>query len=239
LTIVIALAGPIDTYPGQLFWVQMIKHDLLLTVAAQLIVLGAPWMAMWRPLPLDFRRGVAGTIARSRWTAPLRSAGRALGSPTGAWLAFALDLVVWHIPAAYDLTLSHIWIHALEHTTFLVVGILLWAQVLDCPPLRRRLRAPHRVYYVVGASAVGWLLSLVLAFAPTPLYPAYAHLANRPGGISALEDQQLAAGMMLGPGSVPMMLFVFIGLYRWLGTEEPGSGGPVSERRSTSRSVGT
>jgi len=71
-------------------------------------------------------------------------------------------------------------------------------------------------YYIISASVVGWLLSLVLAFAPQPLYPVYAHIANRPGGISALVDQQLAAGVMLGSGSLTMTVFVFFGLYRWL-----------------------
>jgi putative membrane protein len=233
VVIVISLEGPIDTYAEKLFWVHMIQHVLLLTVAAPLIVLGAPWNSVWRPLPLGLRRSVAGTVAKAGWMAPLRAVGRSLGSPAGAFLAFSVDLIVWHIPAAYDLTLQRLWVHALEHTTFLLVGILLWAQVLDSAPLRRRLRSDHRVYYMVGASAVSWLLSLVLAFAPSALYPVYAHMASRPGGISALTDQQLAAGVMLGPGSVPMMLFVFFGLYRWLGSEEDNSGPAIAQRRGS------
>ena len=35
-------------------------------------------------------------------------------------------------------------------------------------------------------------------------------------GIEALADQQLAAGIMWGPGSIPYALFVFVALYRWL-----------------------
>jgi cytochrome c oxidase assembly factor CtaG len=95
----------------------------------------------------------------------------------------------------------------------------MWVQVLDSPPLRSRLRASTRVFYVLGADVVGWLLSVVLAFAPHPIYPAYAHLLHRPGALSALADQQLAAGMMLGPGSFAATLYVFIGLYRWLGQD--------------------
>jgi putative membrane protein len=233
LTIVIALTGPIDNQADRLFWVHMIQHVLLLTVAAPLIVLGAPWMSLWRPLPLGFRRSVAGSLARERWAAPLRAAGRALGSPVGAWLAFSVNLVAWHIPAAFDLTLQHIWIHAAEHTTFLLFGILLWAQVIDSPPLRLTLRIDQRVYYMVASSVVGWVLSLVLAFASRPLYPVYAHLASRPGGISALVDQQLAAGVMLVPGSLTMSVFVFIGLYRWLAPGEEGDPRGGWPRRST------
>jgi putative membrane protein len=232
LTIVIALKGPIDNDADKLFWVHMIQHVLLLTVAAPLIVLGAPWMSLWRPLPLGFRRSVAKTLTRERWTAPLRAAGRALGSPVGAWLAFSVNLVVWHIPILFDLTLQHIWIHACEHTTFLLFGILLWSQVIESPPLRLKLRIDQRVYYMVASSVVGWVLSLVLAFASRPLYPVYAHLASRPGGISALTDQQLAAGVMLVPGSLTMSIFVFVGLYRWLAPDDEGDRRGDARQRS-------
>jgi cytochrome c oxidase assembly factor CtaG len=227
--IVMSLKGPIDANADQLFWVHMIQHVLLLTVAAPLIVMGAPWMSVWRPLPLGFRRGAAGAVARSAWAAPLRTLARWLGRPVGAFIAFTADLVLWHIPALYDLTLHHIAVHALEHTSFLAFGVLLWAQVIESPPLRARLRLDQRVYYIVLASVPGWIISLVLAFAPDPLYPGYANLAFRPGGISALTDQQLAAGIMLVPGSLTMSIFVFVGLYRWLGAEEERSARPAGQ----------
>ena len=159
--------------------------------------------------------------------------------PLGAWLAFNVNLVLWHIPVMYDLTLRHLAIHALEHTTFLLFGVLLWCQVIDSPPLRSRLRADTRVYYMLASGVVSWILSLVLAFAPSPLYPVYAHIANRPGGISALADQQIAGGVMLGPGSVSLTLFVFIGLYRWLGSEGDGSDRSRLQRRSATGGAGT
>ncbi len=220
LAVALALLGPIDDLAPKLFWVHMLQHVLLLTVAAPLIVLGAPWMAVWRPLPLRFRRAVAGTIARSPALAWLRALGRLMGRPAPAGFAFSANLVFWHVPFAYDLTLRSTGVHVLEHITFVLFGVLLWAQVLRSPPLRMRLSAIHRVYYIVAATIVGWAISLVLAFASHPLYPAYAQLTHRPGGISALADQQLAAGIMLGPGSLAATLFVFVGLYRWLDRSE-------------------
>jgi len=44
----------------------------------------------------------------------------------------------------------------------------------------------QRVGYVIAAMVVSWVLAVVLALAPHPLYPFYAHEASRPGGISAL-----------------------------------------------------
>ena len=55
LTIVLALDSPIDYYADQLFWVHMVQHLLLLTVAPPLLLLGRPWPRMWRALPLEPR----------------------------------------------------------------------------------------------------------------------------------------------------------------------------------------
>src|SRR5690349_5448387 len=64
ITIVIALDSPIDAYADELFWVHMLQHILLLTVAPPLILLGRPWPRMWRALPLHARARLGRTIAR-------------------------------------------------------------------------------------------------------------------------------------------------------------------------------
>lgn len=48
--IVLALNSPIDYYADSLFWIHMVQHILLLTVAPPLILLGHPWPRMWRAL---------------------------------------------------------------------------------------------------------------------------------------------------------------------------------------------
>jgi cytochrome c oxidase assembly factor CtaG len=104
--------------------------------------------------------------------------------------------------------------------------VLFWAQVVESPPLRVRLDEPRRVAYVLLGATACWLLALVLAFAPSPLYAAYS---SHPG-LSALGDQQLAAGIMLGPGSVPYGVFIFIALYRWLSVAAKPASGPGGNR---------
>jgi putative membrane protein len=221
LTIVLALESPIDGYADQLFWVHMFQHVLLLTVAPPLILLGRPWPRMWRALPLQTRTQVGRTLARARWTAPLR----ALARPIPAWLLFNLTLVAWHIPGAYDATLRSPAVHDLEHTMFFFTGLLFWARVIDPGPLRPRLVWPARIAYTVGAMVVGWVLAITLVLVPHPLYSVYAGLAHRPGGISAIADQQLAAGMMWVPGSVAFTITFMIGFYRWLEPDKPASRG--------------
>jgi putative membrane protein len=212
LTIVIALDSPIDYYADQLFWVHMLQHVLLLTVAPPLFLLGRPWPRMWRALPLDMRTTLARTVARSRWMAPVR----ALARPLPALILFNVALVGWHIPAAYDLTLRYGAVHVCEHALFFFTGLLFWARVIDPGPLRPRLVWPTRIAYVAASMVVGWVLAIVLVTVPHPIYGYYAALATRPGGISALTDQQLAAGVMWVPGSLAYTVTMLIGLYRWL-----------------------
>ncbi len=215
VTIVLALDSPIDGYADQLFWVHMVQHVLLLTVAPPLILLGRPWPRMWRGLPSDIRTAVGRGMARARWAAPLRT----LARPRPAFLVFNAAIVLWHIPGAYNATLHSNTIHQLEHATFFFTGLLFWARVIDPGPLRPRLAWPGRIAYVVGAMVVGWGLAIALVLAPHPLYGHYAALAHRPGGLSALTDQQLAGGIMWVPGSLAYGVAMLIGFYRWLEPE--------------------
>jgi cytochrome c oxidase assembly factor CtaG len=217
VAVVVALEPPVDQLAQRFFFVHMAQHLLLMMVGAPLIVLGAPWSRSWRPLPLGFRRPVARTVALSRVLRPVRAASRWIASPVPAFVLFTTDLAVWHVPQAYDLTLSDPAVHYAEHVTFLVLGIVFWSQIVDSPPLRSRLAYPGRVAFAVLGGAANWVLAVLLAVAPHPLYDYPGH-----GSISALTDQQLAGGMMWGPGSIPLALYVFYGLYRWLGEEEPG-----------------
>jgi cytochrome c oxidase assembly factor CtaG len=219
LIVGVALDSPLDDLADKLFWAHMLQHVLLLTAAAPLIALGAPWLPFWRPLPLRFRRGAAHAFATGSLS-PVRRVAVLLGAPLSAWLLFNVDIAVWHVPSLYDLTVHNNAVHYVEHFSFIVFGILFWARAVDSPPLRRGMNRIRELVYLVSAATASWLLAIVLAVAQHPLYGAYADLAHRPGGISALADQQLAAGMMLGPGSVAFAIAVFYGIYAWLGTED-------------------
>ena len=218
LSIVIALDSPIDTYADQLFWVHMLQHVLLLTVAPPLVLLGHPWPRMWRALPLELRTRLGRGLARARWTAPLR----ALARPLPAWILFNVTVVAWHIPGAYDATLTNGVVHVCEHTMFFFTGLLFWARVVDPGPLRPRLAWPMRIGYTAGAMVVSWILAITLVVIQHPIYGYYAQLASRPGGLTALEDQQIAAGIMWVLGSISFTITYLAGFYRWLEPDRSG-----------------
>jgi cytochrome c oxidase assembly factor CtaG len=214
--IAIALASPLDTLSQQLFWAHMSQHVLLLVVAPPLIVLARPWIRLWRGLGLAPRRALARGLALSDRTSWLRATSRMLGTPAVSFIAFSAVLLVWHVPALFDATLRSEPLHILEHTLFFTTAVMFWKQVIDSPPLHVRLGSVQRVAYLVGAMIVSWVLAIALALAPHPLYSFYAHEATRPGGISALTDQQIAAGIMWVPASITFVIAIFVYVHRWL-----------------------
>ena len=225
-SIVLALDSPVDFYADQLLWVHMVQHILLLTVAPPLILLGRPWPRMWSVLPLRTRTRLGRALTQSAWTAPVRS----LASPLPALILFNATIIGWHIPGAYDATLSSGAVHVCEHAMFFFTGLLFWARVVNPGPLRPRLGWLARSAYVICAMVVGWVLAIVLVVVPHPLYSHYANLPFRPGGLTALEDQQIAGGMMWVPGSISYTIAVLLAFWQWVA---PGPAGNPTEAALT------
>jgi cytochrome c oxidase assembly factor CtaG len=223
VVLVLALSSPLDSLSEQLFWAHMLQHVLLMLVAAPLLVLSRPWIRLWRCLPLVSRRWLARGLSQGRRTAPLRALSTLVGSPIASFVLFSVVLLGWHLPGMFNATLSSEALHGLEHSLFFATAVLFFKQVIPSPPLHVNLTAPQRVLYAIGGMIVSWGLAVVLALAPHPLYAHYAHEISRPGGISALADQQLAAGIMWVPGSITFLIVVFVYVHRWLMPSEPST----------------
>jgi putative membrane protein len=230
-TIVIALDSPIDELAEELLWVHMVQHILLLVVAPPLLALARPWNRMWHGLPLGFRRRTANIVARSPRLSPLRRIASVLQGPLPSWLAFNATFVLWHVPAAYDATLHSQFIHALEHAMFFGTALLFWTRVIDSPPWRSPLADVPRAVYVGAAMVISWVLAITFALSTAPVYAPYAEEAGRPGGLTALADQQLAAGVMWVPGSIPLAIAILFVVYRWLQPHQAQEPLAVGRRR--------
>jgi putative membrane protein len=217
--LVLALNSPLAALDDKLFWAHMAQHVLLLVVAPPLLLLGRPWSTVWRAVPLPVRRAAAHGVLRLAERGWVRVLWRVAAAPATALVIFVGTLAVWHLPGLWGATLRSPGLHVFEHVTFLASGLLFWSQLIDSPPVRSRLGYPARALHATAAMAASWVLALVIAAASAPLYEGYAELASRPGGISALADEQLAAGIMWVPGSIPFVVAILIYTYRWLEPE--------------------
>jgi putative membrane protein len=229
LTLMVAFFGPVERFADELFWVHMVQHVLLLTVAAPLLVLSAPWMSVLRLLPAPVLRRVNRSWRKPRAQGSPRPVA-AFATPMAVWIAFNANLIAWHVPVLFDLTLRNNGVHALEHLLFLGTAVLFWAQVIDAPLLRKRLDNLERAVYIWSTALVGWILSIALTVAPSALYTTYARATARPGGLTALADQRIAASVMLVPGSITFLIAGLVYVHRWLDDERAETNLPARTR---------
>lgn len=221
-----ALDSPLDDLADELFWAHMVQHVLLIGVAAPLLALARPWSRIWRGVPLSWRRP-ASRAAMGPAFSPARRLLAVLGGALASWLLFNVSFVAWHLPVLYDAALHFELVHALEHAIFFFTALLFWTRVVPAAPWRSPLSEAGKLVYLGGTLVVGWVLAIVLALAGSPLYSAYADIASRPGGISALNDQQFAAGVMWVPGGLPYLIAIAVIAYRLL---EPPEARPAAAR---------
>ena len=115
-TLIIALISPVDGLAEELFSMHMVQHNLLMLVAAPLLVLSYP-------LPDDFTC-TPGADAAGDWArlAEIWLAARflAFAQPAAGRLAAAGRILwIWHAPVLYQAALENDGLHAVEHLCFL------------------------------------------------------------------------------------------------------------------------
>jgi putative membrane protein len=205
----IALISPIHRLGSALFSIHMIQHELLMIAAAPLLVLGRPGVVMLRAFP----PGMAQAFARWGEDSHLTGLWRRLTHPAVAWLVHALALWVWHAPALFEATLSHEWIHVLQHLSFFGTGLLFWSSVFRGP--RRAADYGWGVCNLFLTALHSSVLGALITFAPHPWYISYTMTAPA-WGISPLEDQQLGGLIMWIPGGIVYMIAGLLLFARWL-----------------------
>jgi cytochrome c oxidase assembly factor CtaG len=131
---------------------------------------------------------IRGELARVVLPGPLRRAVAAAGRPLPALAAWAGLLWLWHVPPVYDAALRHDALHAAEHASFLLGGLLLWNVLID--PLRTgRLGLWRSLAVTLVAMVVAQMLVWLLVLSYRPLY-AYGSTGDQSlaGLVMALEQ---------------------------------------------------
>ncbi|MGH7641813.1 MAG: cytochrome c oxidase assembly protein [Candidatus Dormibacteria bacterium] len=218
--ILFAVEGPINYLASTLFWMHMLEHCIFQMVAAPLLLVGEPLRPWWRALPKRWTQAVA-PRARTFGASPAPALlGRVLRTPAAGLVALAVTFWTWHVPYIFDLALHNAFLHGFEFATLLLGGLIYWSMTVDSYPLRRNLTTWPLAGYLVAGTAVMWVVALSLGFSGHPWYADYYNLASRPGGISALNDQQWGAGIAWVPAAIPAEIMLDIAVLQWLRDDE-------------------
>ncbi|KQT08988.1 cytochrome c oxidase assembly protein [Ramlibacter sp. Leaf400] len=216
LTLVLALATPLDTLGGRLFSAHMVQHELLVVVAAPLLVLGRPLAAWtWAFNPAHRRR--IGRAVQTRWLARTWAA---LTDPIVAWCLHATLLWAWHLPVLFSAALVHEGVHVLQHTSFLGSALFFWWTVLGHDPRVGRgtgMAVAALFTTMLHTGALGALLSL----AQTPWYPPYLS-TTAALGLDPVQDQQLGGLVMWVPSGLAYLVAALGLLGRMLTRQRAG-----------------
>jgi putative membrane protein len=234
LAVLVALETPLDRLSEALFSAHMVQHLVLMLVAAPLLALGSPRLAL-------------------AWSLPATRLWRLIpGRPSVAFALHVVALWAWHVPSLYDAALANGAVHAAEHASFLATGVLFWWALLPAPgPRLARLAAPgtepstsvhvsarrgeHAGYglgvlYVFGMALQSTVLGALLTFTRAPWYTS--HLGSTAAwGLTALEDQQLAGVIMWVPGGLIYLVAALALFGRWLSAGAAPAPGPSTPAR--------
>lgn len=204
VVVVVALFPAIDPLVDASFPLHMAQHMVLMFLAAPLLTLGAPGVALLLCLPRSWRRRVAAVRA-----APVVRWSRSPSVLPGLGVAgFSAILLVWHLPAVYTAALDSDAVHITEHACFLLAGWLLWAP-LSAP--QRALEGPRAVLYVFLSGFPMSLVGAILVMATRPLYPAQTGT-----GPHALAAQQMAGSLMWIPPTMLSVALCALLVFVWL-----------------------
>jgi putative membrane protein len=184
-----AVASPLAPLDHQSLTIHMMKHLLLMTVAAPLVLAGAPAFPLVCGLPRVF------ITRHSLFTPPARWLERWLMNPVGCWLAGSAAVIGWHLPVVFQWGMRFHSVHGLEDVSFLLAGLLFWWPIVQSSPGATMSPRWSMALYLFLATLPCDILSAFLVFCNRLVYPFYLstpHFFSR----TPLYDQECAGALM-------------------------------------------
>jgi putative membrane protein len=210
---VIALVPPIDTLAARLFSAHMFQHEILMLVAAPLIVAGRPVVAVLWALPGQARL----RLARGRGGATVVAVWGALTVPAVAWAVHGITIWLWHVPALYQAAVLSEGIHGLQHITFVASAAIFWWGLV----YGRYGRAGYgaAVLFVFSTLVHTGVLGALFTLSRTPFYPLYVARATA-AAVDPVADQQLAGLVMWIPAGVVLTCLALALFTAWVAASD-------------------
>jgi cytochrome c oxidase assembly factor CtaG len=203
----VALVSPLHAWGSVLFSAHMTQHEVLMLVAAPLLVLGRPLVVFLWAFPVNWSRRI-GNLAK---ISAINRSWQLLTIPLVAWLVHAVALWIWHVPVLFEAVLHNEWVHTLQHLSFLVSALLFWWALIHGP--RGAMGYGAAVLYLFTTSIHSGVLGALLTVAGSVWYPSYIGLTTS-WGLTPLEDQQLGGLIMWIPAG---LVYVIAGLALFAG----------------------
>lgn len=190
----IALLSPLHPVGEVLFSAHMVQHEILMLLAAPLLVLSRPLVTFLWGLPFEWRRSI-GRWAKAGY---VRRTWHIITEPLTAWSIHAVAIWSWHAPFLFQSTLKSELVHTAQHLSFFLSALLFWWVLFYT---HGRLAYGAAVLYVFTTAVHTSILGALLTFAPRVWYPAYSS-TTQTWGLTPLQDQQIGGLVMWVPAGL-------------------------------------
>lgn len=139
---------------------------------------------------------------------------RVATKPLLAMIAFTIVMLATHAPGVVDVLMrAQLGAFALDLAWF-VSGLAFWWPVVIDAPVREHFGPPMRMLYLFAGTQAHLYLAMWLLLADLPVYGIF-ELAPRITSLSALEDQQVAGGLLLTLGGTYVLAVISVVFFRW------------------------
>jgi cytochrome c oxidase assembly factor CtaG len=221
---ILCFVSPFRGWAQHYEFVQATQYSLISLVVPFLIIVGSPWRwlgvaSVVPPTLDDDGRVVAqGPLRRLDNYAIMRT--RHESNTRSLWLLglFLAVNIFWRVAPVVDFVVRHDWVVVFESLSLVLVGMFLWTELVESPPIAPRTTRPYRVAIAAIAMWVFWILAYINAMSGTSFYTAFHHLAGH--GVSQAADQQIAASLLWFFSAVAFVPVIYWNLVRWLQSEE-------------------
>ena len=205
----IAFGPPLEPLTAVSFAAHMAQHELIMLIAAPLLVLARPSGVLLWGLP----SGAAGLLASLARARAMRACIEFFCTPLAAGLLHFAVLWVWHMPAAFEAGLANEVVHWLQHVSFFVSAWVFWFAVLAAGRGGER-RGAALISMLATVIHTG-ILGALLTFSPSVWYGSY-RVGTGWSGLTPLEDQQLGGLIMWVPGGAVFLVAGVVLMGLWL-----------------------
>jgi putative membrane protein len=213
LSLFVALVSPLDRLSDSLFSAHMTQHEILMVVAAPLLVIGRPLTAYLWVLPRSSRSALGQWLKQPR----VRSSWQFLTAPLLVLVVHAIVRWLWHVPVLFEAAMRDERLHALQHFSFFLSAALFWWALVH----GRYGKSGYglAVLFVFATALHTSILGALLSVAPRLVYAIYQPRTQAVGW-QPLEDQQLAGLIMWIPSGILFLLTALALGAAWLGEAE-------------------
>ena len=224
LLLVLCVVPPVATYARRFEYVEAIQFCLFAITIPVFLACGAPWRRLGLAADETPRVGDDGNVEAPEGIRPVDRLALIRRRHPEPWRAvvaggvYLAVVILWRVPGTVDALARHPWLVLVEAATLVPLGVVMWLELVESPPLTPRLPRPHRVAMAAVVMWVIWVLAYLVGLAHGAWYSGFDHTVAT--GISVAADQQLTTAVIWILSGAAFVPIVFWNLIFWLQSDD-------------------